>query len=78
MKEGFTIVTIPAATYKSCNGCKYLERERFKCGATENTYNNHCTHPDAPQMKGAWLKGNIDVNSSEQPRPPYWCPFLKK
>lgn len=69
-KEGYSIVTIPEVTYKSCYGCKYYERRMVKSGL-DPIYASNCNHFNAPMDYN--FRGNLPSMFGNTETPD-WCP----
>lgn len=79
MKEGSTVITIPAQQKRVCTGCKHLNRQAWVCGVHITTYNYLCAHPDNNTLFASSVFGRgrcIAYNVSDVPNTPAWCPLL--
>lgn len=72
--EGPQTRTIPQQTETTCYGCKWLQSKLGRSGNWP-LRNHHCTHPHSPVVILP-ATNNIAYMSDEDPKPPYWCPFL--
>lgn len=75
--EGFTIITIPEQRFKSCSGCKFLERKMIRSGR-DPVYANNCEHPQNYNRIYRFSGGNLTETEKGYVLTPDWCPFLKK
>ena len=73
MKEGYTEITIPAQTYKSCSECKYYETKMLRSGKKPE-YSHNCKHPEVKDNGFLPFLGNLP----NEDKTPDFCPFLTK